>query len=184
MTELKEDILEMWQYKVYKDFLDKDTFNKLKDNILNDEDLNKHDFDTGQYRKFLNYDPTPQIADKLKDFDKHRSYEELKSFIHYAVTPKNFIHVVHDEAAYKIMSAIIYLSPEVSCGTFLHDKFENPTETIEVEWEPNSLMVFCGEKNVTWHHFESKDAHRYTYNYFLVDPTKIKKQEYKKYAIG
>jgi len=174
----------MWQYKVYKDFLDKSDFNKLKDGIVNDNFMQYHNFNEGQYRRWLDYDPTPQIADKIKEFDKPRSYSELKSFIHYAVTPKNFVHEVHDEANYKIMSAIIYLSPEVSCGTFLHDKFENPSETIEVEWEPNTLMVFCGEKKVTWHHFESKGAHRYTYNYFLVDSTKINKPDYKKYAIG
>lgn len=174
----------MWQYKVYKDFLDKSDFNKLRDNILNDNLMQYHNFNEGQYRRFLDYDPTPQIAETLKDFNKHRDYNELKKFIHYAVTPKNFVHKVHDEADYKIMSAIIYLSPEVSCGTFLHDKFENPSETIEVEWEPNTLMVFCGEKKVTWHHFESIGAHRYTYNYFLVDSTKINTPGYKKYAIG
>lgn len=174
----------MWQYKVYENFLEKNDFNKLTDDIVNDRFMQYHDFDTGIYRKWLDEDITPQIAEKLNEFDKHRDFEELKTWIHYAVTPKDFVHKVHDEATYKVMSAIIYLSPEVSTGTFLHDKFENPTETVEVEWAPNTMMVFCGESNVTWHHFVSKFAHRYTYNYFLVDPTKMKKPEYKKYAFG
>lgn len=174
----------MWQYKVYENFLDKSDFNKLKDGIVNDNFMKYHNFNDGQYRKWFDYDPTPQIADTLKDFDKHRDFEELKTFIHYAVTPKKFVHKVHDEAKYKVLSAIIYLSPEVSCGTFLHDKFENPSETIEVEWAPNTMMVFCGETDVTWHHFESQYAHRYTYNYFLVDPTKMLRPEYKQYAFG
>lgn len=172
----------MWEYKVYENFLAEDKFKFIRDKIVNDPKVPAAN--SGEiYRPWLDHDPTPEIADTFKDFDRHREFETLHPFIHYAVTPHHFVHKVHDEATFKIMSAILYVAPEYNVGTILHDKFENPTESIEVEWEPNTLMVFCGESNVTWHHYESFDQ-RFTYNYFLVDPSKIKDEEYKTYVIG
>ena len=120
-------------------------------------------------------DPTPEIADLIHGFKKKRSYKELGKIIHTAGTPPNFHHPIHDEAEFKIMSAVLYLGPEKSHGTrFLMD------EEFEIEWKPNRLMVFCGETGVTWHDFKSGDHTRYTYNYFLVDPTKVQNETLKK----
>ena len=44
-------------------------------------------------------------------------------------------------------------------------------------------MIFCGETGVTWHDYKSSDETRYTYNYFLVDPTKIENEAYKDHCI-
>ena len=54
----------------------------------------------------------------------------------------------------------------------------------EVEWKPNRLMIFCGESGVTWHDYKSDGKMRFTYNYFLVDPTKIKNEVYKTLYLG
>jgi hypothetical protein len=163
----------MWPYKVIDNFLPKKDFMILTDNILKIKAKNKIE------REFFNYDPTPQIADLLKEFPKHRKCASLKKFIHYAITPTNFVHKIHDEAPFKIMSAIIYLHPENNYGTTLY----HSEKTVEVEWKPNRLMVFCGETGVTWHDYKSSTM-RYTYNYFLVDPAQIKNEEYKAHAIA
>jgi hypothetical protein len=129
-------------------------------------------------RYFFDYDPTPEISQYLNFFTKKRGYNKLAKFIHTAATPPNFYHKMHDEAEFKIMSAIVYIAPETSHGTtFCMDK------RFEIEWKPNRLMIFCGETDVTWHYYKSMDKMRFTYNYFLVDPTKIKNKEYLNYVI-
>jgi hypothetical protein len=125
-------------------------------------------------RHIFEYDPTPQIAKYIDRFIETRPYIKLGKFIHTASTPPNFNHPVHDEADFKIMSAIVYIAPKESHGTtfYLDKKYE-------VEWKPNRMMVFCGKSGVTWHDYKSLSETRLTYNYFLVDPTKIENETYK-----
>jgi len=126
-------------------------------------------------RKFFSSDPTPDIAEFINYFDKKRGYNKLGKFIHTAATPPNFHHPKHYEAEFKIMSAIVYIGPEEAPGTTFY--IDGKEETIE--WKPNRLMIFCGETDVTWHDYKSADQIRFTYNYFLVDPTKIENESYK-----
>ena len=167
----------MWQHIVIDDFLDTKTFNQLRDDIVGRQPPKPK-----VYREWFKEDPTPQIQDLLKEFDLKRECENPKRWIHYAVTPKDFLHPIHDEAPFKIMSAIIYLSPKENIGTTLIDRTGSKPEKLTVEWKPNRLMVFCGITDLTWHYYESMDT-RYTYNYFLVDPTMIENEEYKNYVI-
>ena len=172
----------MWPYEVIDNYLDDKTFNKLNNEI---KDVIPEDGKI--YRKWLDYDPTPQIETLVKNYRVRRHYGPYKKFIHFAVTPAGFVHPEHDEAEFKIMSAIIYLSPEKNKGTTLVDYTKVPShggnpEKITVDWKQNRLMNFCGLTDNTWHYYESTDV-RYTYNYFLVDPDKIQNEEYKKYCI-
>jgi hypothetical protein len=152
---------------VEDDFLPETTYNALK--LLYKKNYSDH-----VEREIFRYDPTPQIAEYIDRFTDKRPYVELGKFIHTASTPPNFNHPVHDEADFKIMSAIVYIAPEESHGTtFYLDK------KVEVEWKPNRLMIFCGKSGVTWHDYKSLDKTRFTYNYFLVDPTKIENETYR-----
>lgn len=125
-------------------------------------------------REIFKYDPTPQIASFLHQFNRYRKYEQLGKFIHTAATPPRFHHAKHCEAEFKIMSAIVYIAPEHSNGTVFY-----LDETFEIEWKPNRLMIFCGETDVTWHDYRSTKDMRFTYNYFLVDPTKVENETYR-----
>jgi hypothetical protein len=129
----------------------------------------------GVEREFFSSDPTPEIAKFINYFDKKREYNQLGKFIHTAATPPNFVHPKHYEAEFKIMSAIIYIGPEKAPGTTFYINGKEET----IEWKPNRLMIFCGETDVTWHDYKSADQMRFTYNYFLVDPTKIQNESYK-----
>jgi len=126
-------------------------------------------------RKFFSSDLTPGIAEFINYFGRKRGYRKLGKFIHTAATPPNFHHPKHYEAEFKIMSAIVYIGPEKAPGTTFYINGKEET----IEWKPNRLMVFCGETNVTWHDYKSADQMRFTYNYFLVDPTKIQNESYK-----
>tara|TARA_B110000977_G_scaffold193984_1_gene269793 strand:+ start:8503 stop:9000 length:498 start_codon:yes stop_codon:yes gene_type:complete len=158
----------------------------IRDNFLSEETYNAILFDARSTkqdgsvsRHWYDYDPTPEIAQFANYFGKKRGYRELARFIHTATTVPNFTHKMHDEAEFKIMSAIIYLSPEKNHGTTFY--IDGKQETIE--WKPNRLMIFCGETGVTWHDYKSSDETRYTYNYFLVDPTRIENEAYKDHCI-
>ena len=131
-------------------------------------------------RDFFDYDPTPEIGHLINHFHEKRGYRKLAKFIHTAATPPNFQHPLHDEADFKIMSAVVYIGPSHSHGT----RFKLADEEFEVEWKPNRLMVFCGKTGVTWHDYKSDGLQRFTYNYFLVDPTKITNETYKNHCIG
>jgi len=130
-------------------------------------------------RTLFDYDPTPEIAELIHLFGYKRKYNDLAKFIHTAATPPNYHHKIHDEAEFKIMSAIVYIGPEKAPGTTFYIDGEEQT----VGWKPNRLMVFCGETDVTWHDYKSDDNMRFTYNYFLIDPTKVKNEAYKNHII-
>jgi len=173
----------MWQYEVVDDYLDKKTFDSFIEDLrgvkLEDNEV---------YRRFFTYDPTPQIAELVNKFEIKRPCNNYKKLIHYAVTPANFFHKEHYEADFKIMSAIVYLSPEKNIGTTLVDyRTPGPNEgdlyeKITLDWKPNRMMTFCGLDDITWHYYESTDV-RFTYNYFLVDPDKIQSDEWKQHLI-
>ena len=52
----------------------------------------------------------------------------------------------------------------------------------EALWEPNSTFVFCGQKGVTWHSYESSETtNRITLNYFLMSAKRGKRFIQKKH---
>lgn len=173
----------MWPYIVKDNYLSSDKFNSLLDEV---KDIKVKDGEV--YRKFFSYDPTPEIGEEIKQFTKKRSEGPYQKLIHFAVTPANFFHKEHYEAPFKIMSAIVYLSPEKNLGTTLVDyRTPGPNEgdlyeKITLDWKPNRMMTFCGETDVTWHYYESTDV-RYTYNYFLVDASLITNEEFARNVI-
>jgi hypothetical protein len=164
-----------WVYGYIDNYLPEKDFIHLRNQAMS-LDLDKEKV----VRKIFDYDPTPDIELIFDNFRFHRktpirTYSNLKKFIHFAITPENFVHKMHIEAPFKIMSAVLYLGPEENRGTRLYETPED--EPIEIEWKPNRLFVFCGHDH-TFHDYLSTSV-RYTYNWFLVDEPVIENQEYK-----
>lgn len=162
-----------WPYLEIKNYLPQAKFEVLRNHAMQfgeDGDVNRIMFD---------HDPMPQTANLLSQFEHHRPLGNMGKFIHYAVTRKDFVHDVHYDADFKIMSAVLYLGPEKNGGTILYDGTKPVSEVV---WEPNKLFVFCGEDDITWHEYYSIDT-RYTLNYFLVDMDKIENEEYRQKII-
>lgn len=164
-----------WQHMVIENFLPEQEFEyhcwkaqqiNIKENVN---------------RKFLKYDPFPRLTWLMDDFDFIRSYDSTKKFIHYAATKGGFHHPRHVDSQFKIMSAVLYLAPEVNHGTDLFETEDGPLKA-SVDWKPNTLFVFCGRYNHTWHDYRAT-SDRYTLNWFLVDPMIIENEEYKKVCI-
>lgn len=91
---------------IIDDYLDKNVYDmlyKMYQSAKTGSDVKRTMFD---------YDPTPEIAELIYLFSHKRNYDKLAKFIHTAATPPNYHHRIHDEAEFKIMSAIVYIGPE------------------------------------------------------------------------
>ena len=104
----------------------------------------------------------------VKNFPNHRRFSKYFCIPTFHILPCNFgPQKIHDEAYDKTSSLVVYLYPESSVGTALFKDNTQDSFVRELEWKQNRAMLFCGEENVTWHDFYSKDNPRVTLNYFI-----------------
>ena len=68
---------------------------------------------------------------------------------------------VHEDSLGKILSIVVYLTPEHSTGTLLH-RSENDGDPIEIEWRQNRAFVFSRNPKSSWHSYkgDSKGTRR------------------------
>jgi hypothetical protein len=108
------------------------------------------------------------MKDIIKQYPNHRQFNNYISIPTFHILPPNVApQKVHDEAYDKTASFVVYLYPTNSVGTAMFRTQDRDSFVKEIEWSPNTGMLFCGEQNVTWHDFYSKDMPRVTLNYFL-----------------
>lgn len=121
----------------------------------------------------------PNVGKALRSIDFHsylnkfktvRDYHNLRTLkrIHeISILAGGDTYPIHDEAEYKLMSFVTYISPTQNRGTVLYD--QNQKFVREVEWKPNRTLVFCGIAGKTWHSFDcDPDKYRITINTFLL----------------
>ena len=169
----------MWpKYVVKDDFLKEDHFNIIKniqfDTKPDEWDIYKHkiyndgkieiDFlsSTGKEGK------SPLSEDNIREI--HNSYhEQMMSWLkelapekvkHYWYSElnivnngKDYVFPIHSDSRDKLLSAVIFISPEVNEGTWLYDnkKGSNPRQ---IEWLPNRNFIFCRNDH-TWHSYKA-----------------------------
>ena len=108
------------------------------------------------------------ILDNIEQYPIHRRFEKYVSFPTFHILPPNVPpQKIHDEALDKSISIVVYLYPSNSVGTALFKSHSRDSFVKEVEWKPNRAMIFCGQENVTWHDFYSREEPRVTLNYFV-----------------
>ena len=102
--------------------------------------------------------------DLIKDLEKI-SPEKLHLYDYckfkIIVSPPGFKVEPHIDNFSKLLTAVIFLSPEKNYGTFLHEssKDENPKE---IEWKVNRCAIMGNKYNKSWHSFAShKDKYRF-----------------------
>lgn len=66
---------------------------------------------------------------------------------------KDFSFNIHDERIEKILTAVVYLAPEVNRGTLVYTDRQG-SDKKEIPWVPNRAFVYVPKKGVTWHSFE------------------------------
>jgi hypothetical protein len=108
------------------------------------------------------------ISTTISDYPNCRTFKNIISIPTFHILPPNVSpQKVHDEAYDKISSTVVYLYPESSTGTAMFSTSSRNSFVKEIEWKQNRAMLFCGEKDVTWHDFYSKENSRVTLNYFI-----------------
>ena len=108
------------------------------------------------------------IENIIKFYPNHNRYDDYISFPSFHILPpETDWQKIHDESKDKTVSIVVYLYPENSTGTSLYKNKDRGSFVKEIEWKSNSAMLFCGEEDVTWHDFCSKENPRVTLNYFI-----------------
>jgi hypothetical protein len=101
----------------------------------------------------------------LKLFPNHRKYSSLYSFYDISICLGNFSYKLHDEAPWKVLSAVTYIAPSSSKGTLLYDCDKTYVKT--TDWRENRTVIFAPIDGITWHSFESTGSYRITVNHWL-----------------
>lgn len=104
----------------------------------------------------------------VKNFSSYRKFEKYISFPSFHILPPytNW-QKIHDESSDKTVSIVVYLYPELSTGTTLYKNNDRNSHSKEINWQQNTSMLFCGQKETTWHDFCSRENSRVTLNFFL-----------------
>ena len=181
-----------WQHQIIDDSLPYDVFSRLQSQC--EQFLN---LDTQGNLKFIFphefkdygidlYDDVhsigTQILEKAKNltrdlYENPRWYGGLTVYAHISITPPlPYKFDIHEEGLEKIWSSVTYVAPIRNVGTKMYTAKDETTFVSEAEWKPNSTFVFCGQKGVTWHSYESSEAtNRITLNYFLMSDRRGKR---------
>jgi hypothetical protein len=123
-----------------------------------------------------------QILEKAENltrglYKNPRWYGGLTVYAHISITPPlPYKFDIHEEGLEKIWSSVTYVTPTKNVGTKMYTAKDENTYVSEAEWKPNSTFIFCGQKGVTWHSYESSEAtNRITLNYFLMSDKRGKR---------
>ncbi len=75
------------------------------------------------------------------------------SSIEFIIVGKNKKWPIHDDTPQKILSVVVYLSPEKNKGTILYST-KAGADAYEVEWKQNRALIFSRKEGITWHSYE------------------------------
>lgn len=170
----------MWPpYIVVDDFLDKDHLRKLSEipfqtsgaewemlthTIREDGSIEQ------SFRSSINRTDAPHFSeqDSLDIYNAHCKFmlesleklnpERAKQLIKYTelnivMTGKDFIWPIHNDSRAKLLSVVIYISPEENEGTWLYEDQEG-TDPRQIEWKPNRAFIFS-RNSETWHSYRA-----------------------------
>jgi len=181
-----------WQHQIIDDSLPYDVFSRLQSQC--EQFLN---LDTEGNLKFIFpdefknygidlYDEVhsigTQVLEKAENltrglYKNPRWYGGLTVYAHISITPPlPYKFDIHEEGMEKIWSSVTYVAPIKNVGTKMYTAKDEKTFVNEAEWKPNSTFVFCGQKGITWHSYESSEVtNRITLNYFLMSDRRGKR---------
>ena len=154
--------------KIFDSFLDSEDFNLLCNLTLNKTDanglhiyhnsINNHEIikNTCLDNKFLenlHKKYHPKALEILKELcpDKVKLYEYSEFTI--IETGKNYKFSIHDDTPNKLLSGVIYLSPEKNAGTLFYDNKLGDNKR-EIKWLQNRGVFFSREERKSWHSYE------------------------------
>ena len=191
----------MFKYKIIDDFLDDNDLLKLNSIKLDDIPHNSikiyhNEIDINKKIKISSLD-----QDIIRDLHKNYhmkafkileelNYEKSKLYEYsdftIIKTGKNYKFPIHDDTPNKLLSGVIYLSPEFNTGTILYDNRQGNNKHI-IEWKKNRSLFFSRKEKETWHSYEGNDKSdriALVYNLMTTQIKKVYEIEKKSYILG
>jgi hypothetical protein len=68
-------------------------------------------------------------------------------------TGKNYKFPIHDDTPNKLLSGVIYLTPEKNTGTIFYSNKKGSNKNV-IDWKKNRAVFFSRKENETWHSYE------------------------------
>ena len=102
------------------------------------------------------------------------------------VTSKDSVFPIHDDTPNKILSGVIYLSPEQNSGTAFYNDKKGANKT-EMEWKKNRAVFFSRREKETWHSYQGDAKNNrvaLVYNLMTKNIKKVYEIEKKNYFLG
>ena len=189
-----------YKLKIVDNFLDDDDYHELCNlnieknieenfsvyhNEINDRGIIKSVINNDLLKK-IHRNCHPKAIQILKEIcpEKLKLYEYSDFTI--IVTSKNSKFPIHDDTPNKLLSGVVYLSPENNSGTIFYNNKKGEGKNI-VDWKTNRAVFFSRREKETWHSYEGdKKNNRIALVYNLMT-NKIKdvyKIENKNYLLG
>tara|TARA_X000000950_G_C13914376_1_gene660276 strand:+ start:1906 stop:2496 length:591 start_codon:yes stop_codon:yes gene_type:complete len=82
--------------------------------------------------------------------------KDVKSMdLNIVYSPPGFVFPIHNDLSSKLLSVVIYISPEHNYGTFLYNN-EQGEKRVEVDWKQNKAFIFSRNDH-SWHSYESSN---------------------------
>ncbi len=120
--------------------------NKIKDNYVTGEGINEESV------KRLHKNYHSQAVEILKKLypEKAKLYEYSEFGI--TDTGPEYVFPIHNDTPNKLLSGVIYLSPENNVGTKFYSN-KNGKDEINVDWKINRAVFFSRDEKKSWHSF-------------------------------
>ena len=99
---------------------------------------------------------------------------------------KNSKFPIHDDTPNKLLSGVVYLSPENNSGTSFYTN-QNGDNKTSIKWVCNNAVFFSRKEKETWHSYEGNGIDNrivLVYNLMTTNIRKVFKIEKKNYLLG
>ena len=189
-----------YEIEIIDDFLNKDDLNELSNLNLSKE--SNEEFKTfhnkinnqGIIESTINQDLVKRIHknyfDKTMNILKRISPKKFNLYeysdLTIVITDKNSKYPIHDDIPNKLLSGVIYLSPEKNAGTIFYSDKKGSNKT-NVDWKINRAVFFSRIERETWHSYEGdglNDRITLIYNLMTNKIEDVYKAENKNYLLG
>lgn len=167
------------EYRIIDDFLEAEDFERCKSffksaNAVYDKipltpetdwHIHKNSVEVNEHGKILSCkieDPymlslfvkyNDKLLEVMDELAPERKKEYKQSTIEFVCSRTGLEWAVHRDIPEKLLSAVIYVSPEQSTGTILC-KDKEGSDPYEVEWKENRCFIFC-QSDDSYHWYEN-----------------------------
>ena len=178
----EEDFKELCNLKINQN--PKEEFNILH-NEINDKGIIKSSIDKSLLKRLhQNYhgramNILKQLNEKKLDLYEYSDFSII-------VTSKNSKFPIHDDIPNKLLSGVVYLSPQKNSGTFFYNDKKGSNKT-NINWKTNRAVFFSRKERETWHSYEGDGLNNRVVLVYNLVSNKIKdvfKIENKNYFFG